>query len=382
MSHSSPANHIPGDISHDSIVALFQSISLPRPCEVRRAQVTAAYHAIYFLSLPAPRSEQLVLRVSGPHLPKIKTENEAAVMQWVAQNTTIPVPRVIRYDASSENPIKHEYTLLSRDRGQSISDIYEDLPTVQVYEIIDQLIDVLVQLHSHEWSGIGGLRINAAGAVELGPVLEETFWQLPDIVKYWPPGETIETLNIRGPFDTYVEYISAHIQKYIYMITVHEKLVFMREHVPRLEAFLQVLERNAKELNCVKLRLAHKDLHFANILYDKESGKITSILDWEFSSVVPFTRWNPSRAFLWNGQDDENSLPEKRRLYEVFLDRCKTRGISIPNDAAYSSPGQGAMQEAATFLRAITEVAPRDEKANLVGEWKDEVLRRISFFGA
>ena len=280
-------------------------------------------------------------------------------MQWFSQNTRIPIPGVIRYDSPTKNPIEHEYILLSRDPGQSISDIYAYLDETQTDAIIDQLIDMLTELHAHEWSGIGGLRINDVGNIELGPVLEETFWQVPDIIKYWPPGETVETLNIRGPFKTYVEYISAHVRKYICMITVHERLAFMLEHVPRLEAFLVALNRDAEKLNRVKLRLAHKDLHFANILFDVNTGKITSVLEWEFSGVVPFTRWNPSRAFLWNGQDNKNSLPEKRRLYEVYLERCKTKETIIPEDAAYSSPEQEAMQEATTFLRAITEVAPR-----------------------
>ena len=380
MSLGSPASHIPSKISDASIIALFKSIGLPQPHEIKRARVKAEYHAIYFMSLNSPKPEQLVLRVSGPHLPKIKTENEAAIMQWVSKNTTIPIPRVTRYDSSTENPIRHEYILLSRDLGQSASDVYAEIDNAQVEAIIDQLIDVLVQLHTHEWPGIGGLKINDIGDIELGPVIEETFWQVPDIIKYWPPGETVETLNVGGPFDTYVEYISAHVRKYIHMIIVHEKLAFMLEHVPRLESFLVALDQNAEELNRVKLRLAHKDLHFANILYDMSTGRITSILDWEFSGVVPFTRWNPSRAFLWNGQDDETSLAEKCHLYAVFLERCETRGINIPKDASCSSPGQEAMQEATTYLRAITEVAPRGEKADLV-KWKDEVLRRISFFG-
>ena len=74
MSNGSPTIHIPSNINHASIFALFESLGLPQPCGIERAQVTAEYHAIYFLSLPGPPPEQLVLRVSGPHLPIIKTE--------------------------------------------------------------------------------------------------------------------------------------------------------------------------------------------------------------------------------------------------------------------------------------------------------------------
>ena len=303
MSLGSPANYIPGELCHTSIIALLESIGLPKPNEIVQPHVTAAYHAIYFLSFPLladHKDEKLVLRVSGPHLPKIKTENEAAVMSWVAKNTTIPIPRVTQYDSSTKNPLGHEYILLSCASGQSISDIYESLTEEQVSAITDQLIDVLVQLHAHEWSAIGGLHFDDAGNVGLGPVLEETFWQVPDIAKYWPAGETVDTLNINGLFKTYVEYISAHVRKYIHMITIHEKLGFMHEHLARLEAFLEALNRDAEELNRVQIRLAHKVLHFANIMYDVEAGQIISILDWEFSGIVPFTRWG-IRAGLFRG---------------------------------------------------------------------------------
>ncbi|KAI4156325.1 MAG: hypothetical protein LQ340_000350 [Diploschistes diacapsis] len=341
--------------------------------------VLAQYHSIYMLSFP---SEDLVLRVSGPHLPKIKTENEAAIMAWVSKNTSIPVPRAVGYNSSTKNALGYEYILPSRAPGHALSDVYKSLNEARISAIIDELIDMLAQLHSHEWPQIGGLRFDKAGGFEVGPVLEETFWQVPDIVKYWPAGESVDTLNIAGPFPSYVEYITAHVRKYIYLIKVHESLAFMRDIIPRLEIFLNALTRDADELNQVKLRLAHKDLHFANVLYDVDARKITAILDWEFSGIVPFTRWNPTRTFLWNGHDSEDDLAEKQRLFQIFLDRCHVGNIKIPEDAAFSSPKQEDMQLAANFLRAITEVTPRSQKIDVVGGWKDAVLQRISSFGA
>lgn len=48
----------------------------------------------------------------------------------------------------------------------------------------------------------------------------------------WPKGpETVATLNIGGPNPTYVDYISAQVQKYIYLVQMHEKLAFMRDTV-------------------------------------------------------------------------------------------------------------------------------------------------------
>lgn len=379
-----PANYLPPPISTDSINALMESIGRPKPVAVTSPNVTAEYHSIYFLTEPTNGDhdeKELVLRVSGPHIPRIKTSNEVAIMRWVSKNTTIPVPHVLSYDTSVDNAIQHEYILLSRAPGDPLSEIYQSLDDAQISDIIDQLIDILVQLHAVEWKAIGGLTFDHKGDITVGPVLEETFWHVPEIQRFWPPSETMATLNIEGPYPTYVDYISAHVQKYIHAIRTHEKLAFMRDTIPRLEAFLGALVDHATELNNVKLRLAHKDLHFANILFDRESNKITAILDWEFSGVVPFTKWNPSRAFLWNGQDSPDSLDEKKRLLKIFEERCKERNITILKDAEFASPLQKAMQTATDFLRAIVEVAPRDQRQDLVGGWKDIVLSNVTELG-
>jgi hypothetical protein len=379
-----PANYLPPPISTDSINALMESIGKPKPVAVTAPNVTAQYHSIYFLTEPTDGDhdeKELVLRVSGPHIPRIKTRNEVAIMRWISKNTTIPVPHVLSYDTSVDNVIQHEYILLSRAPGDPLSEIYQSLDDAQISDIIDQFIDILVQLHAVEWKAIGGLTFNHKGDIIVGPVLEETFWHVPEIQRFWPPSETMATLNIEGPYLTYVDYISAHVQKYIHAIRTHEKLAFMRDTIPRLETFLGALVDHATELNNVKLRLAHKDLHFANILFDRESNKITAILDWEFSGVVPFTKWNPSRAFLWNGQDGLDSLDEKKRLLKIFEERCKERNVTILKDAEFASSLQKAMQTAADFLRAIVEVAPRDQRQDLVGAWKDTVLSNVAELG-
>jgi hypothetical protein len=116
------------------------------------------------------------------------------------------------------------------------------------------------------------------------------------------------------------------------------------------------------------------------MLYDNTFNKITAVLDWEFSGVVPFTKWNPRRSFLWNGQNNEESVNEKQRFLELFTQRCKDRGLDVLEDAAYSSPLQESMQKVADFLRAIVEVAPRDQRKDLVPNWKATVLENIARF--
>ena len=378
-----PAEHLPGPISDKAINELLASIKLPKASSIVLAKVTAEYHSIYFITLPTNEKQShtdLVLRVSGHHLPRIKTTNEVGIMSWVSKNTTIPIPEVIAYDASIDNPIAHEYTVLSRAEGETLSDVYSSLNEEQIRGILDQLIDILSQLHAHKWDAIGGLTINAQGEIVLAPLVDETFWQVPDL-KLWPETESVASLNIAGPHPNYVDYVCAQICHCIRLISIHDKIAFMRADIPRLEAFVATLPKHAADLNNAKLRLAHKDLHWANVLYDTTSSRITAVLDWEFSAVVPIQLWNPRRAFLWTGQAGEEGNQEKARLKLLFTERCKERGVLPLDEVVFTSPLQEAMQDVVDFVRAIVEVSPRDQRKDLVPSWRAAALENVARFG-
>ena len=127
----------------------------------------------------------------------------------------------------------------------------EPISSFQSESFFDQIIDILSQLHRLPFSHIGGLtfmdpstastRPNDA-SINPRPVCEETFWFDPDIEKYWNVPhdlhETSDTFNIKGPFSTYVAYISAHVRTYMYAISKYPNLEVMRNLIPRLEHFL------------------------------------------------------------------------------------------------------------------------------------------------
>lgn len=262
--------------------------------------------------------------------------------------------------------------------------MFHTLNDKQMDYILDQLIDVLMELHKHPFKHIGGLCFSDKDHVVPGPVLEETFWHVADIFQYWPEGESFSALNISGPYYSYVAYITAHVERYIHAITNHPSLQFMHDTLPLLAIFLSKISESpmAEILNRVKLRLSHKDLHFGNILVDPSSARITSILDWEFSGVVPYPRWNPARAFLWNGQDSPTSLEEKRALVSKFEVRAIERGAGyLLEDAKFTSMEQEKMQAVQNYLRAIVEVCPRGMMLDRVHEWKQNMLEAMATFG-
>lgn len=221
--------------------------------------------------------------------------NEVGVMAWVQQNTSIPVPSVLRFSEKESNCIGHEFTLLEKAPGVSLDNTYGNISDKNKRRIVEQLTDFLVQLHSKPWTPgrVGGLVLQN-GNISPGSALEETFWQVPDIEKYWP-GETTDSLNPLGDsFDSYTSYATAARGCYVHAIESHPSLDRFRTMLPEIRRFLLAVqsERYRVKLNDAQYILAHKDLHFANIMCDPTSSEmaITAILDWEFSGIVPATR--------------------------------------------------------------------------------------------
>lgn len=393
-----PALYLPGSISDGAIQTLLSSLDLPEAVSIEPLTVTAEYHSIYILSFTAdaiPRihpkvraeadgSVSLVLRVSGDHLPHIKTTNEVAVMKWVLQHTSIPIPSIVRFDASSDNAVGHEFTLLEKVTGISVDEVYDSLDNNIKYSLVCQLARFIDELHSNTWDFVGGLQLSPDGTdVIPGPVVDETFWQIPDILKYWSPEESVASLNATGPFKSYTEFLAESMDRYVYAIEIHSSLIFMRDLIPRLQALVSLLrDENQTEnlgLNKSRLVLAHKDMHFANIMFDPDTGQITGVLDWEFAGVVPASRWNPVRAFLWNGKRTPDAKKEHAAMEEVFQRICAEQGMSVLADSEVTLL-QESLQKVINFVRAIVEVSPRGEKKQESMKWRQAAEEALKSF--
>ena len=57
------------------------------------------------------------MRVSLPVEPFFKTESEAATLSYIRTHTSIPVPEVIEWDSSADNPLGFEWVLVDKVEG-------------------------------------------------------------------------------------------------------------------------------------------------------------------------------------------------------------------------------------------------------------------------
>lgn len=213
--------------------------------------------------------------------------------------------------------------------------------------------------------------------------VDEWQWFLPDIQLYFPNStETFNTLNVSGPFPDYTNFITAIVERYIHTAKVHPSLTFLHKYFPRLQAYLVAVQQHSTLLNDVEIRLAHKDLHFANVLCDPVSMSITAIIDWEFAGTVPFPRWDPPRAFLWSAQPGEKGDREKVRIMDRFNEICKERDVKFIKDAQFTSPLQENMHNVMNLLRWFVTLVPKGgHSQEFVEKVEREFVKRLEAFG-
>ncbi|KAJ5950693.1 Mitochondria protein Fmp29 [Penicillium vulpinum] len=78
--------------------------------------------------------------VAGP--PYYTTASEVATMNFLRAVLKLPVPEVLVYSISSDNPVGAEYILIERVEGESLSSRWLSLTTGEVKDIITQIADI------------------------------------------------------------------------------------------------------------------------------------------------------------------------------------------------------------------------------------------------
>ncbi|KAL0943135.1 uncharacterized protein CTRU02_201021 [Colletotrichum truncatum] len=101
--------------------------------------------------------KELVARVTLPIDPKWKTLSEVATMQWVTQNTSLPVPRVLAYNAVRSNPIGFEWIVMDKVPGKPWADIWQSISFGAKTKIVCQVALFCSNTFQKQMTGIGSL---------------------------------------------------------------------------------------------------------------------------------------------------------------------------------------------------------------------------------
>ncbi|KAH7912620.1 hypothetical protein BJ138DRAFT_1060680 [Hygrophoropsis aurantiaca] len=131
-------------------------------CEVGKITFLSSgtFHKAYLVTLTDTR--ELVARVARRFMPRLKTESEVATMQYLRDNTSVPVPFVHHYDSNPYNRLGGEYILMSKAPGIPLSRVYYSLSNDELKTLFTNIASVMIPLFGQRFSHLGSLYIGGS----------------------------------------------------------------------------------------------------------------------------------------------------------------------------------------------------------------------------
>ncbi|RAL01437.1 phosphotransferase family protein [Aspergillus ibericus CBS 121593] len=288
----------------------------------------------------------VVLRLPIPgftQFPDEKVQGEVAVMQWLKENTSIPVPTIIHWGTSEQNPLQlgpfilmeyidHQTSLLEvlNTPGLTKEDLpalNRNLPAEKLAFFYRQIADALLRLAMTPMSSIGSLVPKTNGsddkAWEIGARPLSVHWEELVRSAVLPVAE-LPT----NTFATSSSYLNAladlHIRHLVHQPNgaISSKDDCRQKFLARL--LFRKLAREDRLLppSNAGFRLWCDDIKPGNILLDDDEN-ITGVIDWEFSYAAPaeFTYVPPWWLVLGKPHRWQEGLDDWTRSYEKHLER-------------------------------------------------------------
>jgi hypothetical protein len=83
---------------------------------------------------------------AGPRV--LTTASEVATMEFVRTILNIPVPQVLAWSATDQNPVQAEYIIMEEARGSQLHEVWKDLPLRKKTDIIREFVEIEKKLLS------------------------------------------------------------------------------------------------------------------------------------------------------------------------------------------------------------------------------------------
>ncbi|KAL3475437.1 hypothetical protein BJX99DRAFT_158291 [Aspergillus californicus] len=262
---------------------------------------------------------QYILRV--PRFEAAELNRDIAPLRLLGQQSNIPVPTVVAFDATSHNVLESPYMVQTRIPGSSLFPTYPDLPHETKCAVAKELGQV--------YSGLLSIRSATAGRLTLslsqGSLMIQPFDNLTeDAALPYKDGlaENTTSNTLRAILEHKKEILVAKGKTQLYKVSFFDKFITTASEM----SAIGMLDENH---NC----LCHLDLEPRNILASTSPTQpqaITGILDWDSAIFAPplMSCSPPMWLWAWNDDDDEDerladdvpSTPELREIKQLFED--------------------------------------------------------------
>jgi hypothetical protein len=332
---------------------------------------------------------KLIMRVSLPVDPHHKTAGEVDTLRWLLRTTTLPVPEVIAFDDSRDNPIGFEWIILKLMPGTSVYYRWRTMPMDTKQSLVEQVADFQAQLLKHTFRGIGTLTRNPAeppNSTDLSPqpvrfVCRSFFW-----------GDRYDYDVQRGPFRSSHDWLSAYLSL---IERDQNKAIEEAEDEEDREDAAQIL-RVTRRLEAMLTRifpsvqhppertaLWHDDLSLQNIMVD-DDNKMSAIIDWEFVSAMPLWATTQMPQLLVGPTRDEKPVREEyadETPEEAEASRQDMGGDGLDNEGKNELYWIHLMEYEQTQLRNVYEQRMRQSWPSWDEDVADGALK-VDFLGA
>ncbi|OJD14839.1 hypothetical protein AJ78_04843 [Emergomyces pasteurianus Ep9510] len=257
---------------------------------------------------------------TGP--PFLTTASEVATLKFLRSRTTVRVPEVLAWSATTANPVGAEYIIMEYLDGIPLSDKWESMNVIDRFKVIDQVVDMEVELQRLKFPAYGSLFLresvaNVHGYVELSPELDpeqlycvgpscsRELWLNRQISSFQTPIE-------RGPWTSLAKLASSIIQEETANHQQHARTTchglkadndqLTDEHIDLLHkasTVFPILPTHPLISKSSSPTLWHTDLHLGNIFLSKnDPTSIEGIIDWQSLQIAPLFLQACLPAFL------------------------------------------------------------------------------------
>ncbi|KAM5494937.1 hypothetical protein MaudMau93_000235 [Microsporum audouinii] len=244
-------------------------------------------------AVSAHSPERWVIRI--PLLPRLafpeeKMRGEIATMKYIAEKTTIPIPRIFGYSIKQDSLLGFPFLAMEYIAGKTLhGTMVPDLAEELRLHLFDQLADIYIQLHGQQFNHVGALTLDSNDEKWVFQHNRPLSIELND-----QELSGMKSSKIIPPHQTYYSTVD-----YAYAIL---KLVFNDFYLGRDSVSSEedaryylygifasqeiVMEWVDQKSNHGPFILMHGDLRPPNIFVD-DNLNIISVIDWEWSHTVP-----------------------------------------------------------------------------------------------
>lgn len=244
-----------------------------------------------------------VVRISFPACPKdtlqtscvggfcnyqremLHMESEIATLQYVAEMTDIPAPRVFGYNLHHDNGVGGPYMLMEMVHGKSLQEHIESrggISHVEVQRVLDQMSDYVAQLSNLRFKGIGRLRFGeSSSSPRLDPIDESDHSEPYETAAHYFADQLAQRLPPRD----------ANEAATLLVPTVWTKAEFSEKVKIATLIYQRAVQFLGSSFSSGPFPLQHVDLNQQNIIVD-EHCNVRGIVDWENAMTSPFETYD------------------------------------------------------------------------------------------